>query len=182
MQQKGQLRLQISRWEQITSSRPLENAYWEATKGLGSYGDGLSCEIEIDNKLFVKGTGELYVASDALVDWYYKSAYNSQAEDIVIIIDDEKKYARLESDPEKPDREPPNPDDIPKAYVPPPEERRKLHKQIKEHTTELSTLLDELEKLTDDQPIAMNKAEMNLVRKVADIAKLSKALFEPETK
>ena len=180
MHKKGQIRLVISRYDQISSSRPLENSYWEATRGIGSYGDGLSCEIEIENKLFVKGTGELYVASDALVEWYERSFYNSQAEDIVIIIDDEKKYARLETDPERPDREPPGPDDIPKAYIPPPEERRKLHKQIREQTTELSTLLDELENLQDDQPIKMNKAEISLVRKVADIAKLSKALFEPE--
>ncbi len=179
--QKGQIRLTISRYEQITSSRPLENAYWEATKGQGSYGSAESCEIEIENKLFVRGRGDLYVASDALCDWYHKAFYNSQAEDIVIIIDHDKRYARLETDPETPDREPPSLDEIPKAYVPPTEERRAMHKQIREHTNELTTLLDELDNLQDDQPIRLNRAEMEMVKRVSKIAKLTKALFEPET-
>ena len=176
----GITKLEISRYEQISSSRPLENAYYNATKGKGSYGEGETCEIEIENKLFVRGSGDLYVASDALVDWYYKACFNSLADDIVIIIDHDRKYARVDSDPEQPDREPPNLQDFPKAYVPPPDDRRKMHKQIREHTNELTELLDELDKLQDDQPIKMNKVEIEMVNTVAEIAKITKSLFEPD--
>lgn len=117
----GITKLEISRYQQISSSRPLENSYHDAT--------GESCEIEIENKLFVRDAGELYTASDNLVDWYNKSYYNSLADDITIIIDHDRKHARLETDTPDPDRTPPTLHDIPPAYAPPTKKRRQKHKE-----------------------------------------------------
>lgn len=88
----------------------------------------------------------------------------------------------MESDPVEPDREPPKLDEFPKVYVPPPEQRRQMHQEIRKHTDELTNLLDELDNLQDDQPIAMNRTEMQMIKVVAEIAKTSKALFEPDEK
>ena len=93
---KGITKLEISRYQQIYSARPLENAYHKAT--------GRCCEIEIENKSFVVESGKIYTASDALVDWYYKAVYNSRADDITIIIDHDRKHARLDTDPETSDK------------------------------------------------------------------------------
>lgn len=166
--------LNISRFQQISSSRPLENAYYEQTQE--------SCEIEIENKLFMREDGVLYTASDALVNWYRKSNYNSLADDITIIIDHDRKHARLDTDPETTDRTPPRLQDFPKAYVPPPAERRQMHIDIRSYTAELTSLLDELDDLQDDQPVSMNRKEMQIVKTVAKIAARTKALFEPEEK
>ncbi len=89
---KGITKLEISRYDQISSCRPLENAYHAAT--------GECSEIEIENNLFVREDGSLYTASDELVDWYYKAVYNSLADDITIIIDHENQTAFI---PENPD-------------------------------------------------------------------------------
>ena len=52
-----QIKLEISRFEQISSARPLENAYHKKT--------GSSCEIE--NNVLVLESGEIYTASPELV-------------------------------------------------------------------------------------------------------------------
>ena len=90
---KGITKLEISRYDQISSCRPLENAYHAAT--------GECSEIEIENNLFVKENGDLYTASDTLVDWYYRAVYNSLADDIVIIIDHENQTAFITDEPDK---------------------------------------------------------------------------------
>ena len=69
-----QTKLEISRYEQISSARPLENAYHKKT--------GSSCEIE--NNALVLESGEIYTASADLVDWYDRSIYNSLAEDVTV--------------------------------------------------------------------------------------------------
>ena len=89
---KGITKLEISRYQQISSTRPLENAYHKAT--------GRCCEIEIENKCFVVESGKIYTASDALVDWYYRAVYNSLADDITIIIDHDRKHAFITENPE----------------------------------------------------------------------------------
>lgn len=83
---KGITKLEISRYEIMTSGHPLENAYHKAT--------GSSCEIENDN--LILESGEIYTASAALVDWYYKSVYNSLADDVSIIINHDNKHASIE--------------------------------------------------------------------------------------
>ncbi len=57
-----------------------------------------------------------------------------------------------------------------------------MHKQIREQTDKLTILLNEIDNLQDDQPIKMNKAEMRMVKTVAKIAKLTKALLNPTTR
>ena len=78
--------------DQISSCCPLENAYHAAT--------GECSEIEIENNLFVRENGDLYTASGALVDWYYRAVYNSLADDITIIIDHENQTAFIPDDPD----------------------------------------------------------------------------------
>ena len=80
-----QTKLEISRYEQISSARSLENAYHKATQS--------SCEIEDDT--FVLESGEIYTASPELVGWYYKSVYNSLATDVTVIINHEQKHASI---------------------------------------------------------------------------------------
>ncbi len=57
-----------------------------------------------------------------------------------------------------------------------------MHKQIREQTDKLTILLEEIDNLQNDQPIKMNKAEMRMVKTVAKIAKLTKALLNPTTR
>lgn len=89
----GITRLEISRYDQLGSARPLENAYHTAT--------GECSEIEIENKLFVRGSGDLYTASDELVEWYRNAYYNSLADDICIIINHDEKTAFIAEDPDQ---------------------------------------------------------------------------------
>ena len=80
-----QTKLEISRYEQISSARSLENAYHKATQS--------SCEIEDDT--FVLESGEIYTASPELIDWYNRSVYNSLAENVTVIIDHDTKHASI---------------------------------------------------------------------------------------
>ena len=89
---KGILKLEISRYDQISSGRPLENAF---TNNTGSY-----CELESHNNVLMLASGEIYKASHELVTWYKRSYYNSLATDIVVIIDHTNKTAFI---PENPD-------------------------------------------------------------------------------
>ena len=165
----GITKLEISRYDQISSARPLENAIYKAIQE--------SCDVEIKNKLFITENGDLYSCSTAFLDWYYKAVYNSLADDIVIILDHERRYIRLETDPETPETDIKD-IEIPNPYVPPPDERRQMHQEIREHTDALKNLLDELQNTKDKQVLKLNKLEFKLIHIVADIAKISKALFE----
>lgn len=89
----GITKLEISKFSQWSQARPLENAWHAAT--------GECSEIEIENNLFVRENGELYKASDELVEWYRKAYYNSLANDITIIIDHTNKNAFIADDPDK---------------------------------------------------------------------------------
>ena len=86
----GITKLEISRYDQISSGRPLENAYHAATG---------ECS-EIENNLFVSENGDLYTASEKLIEWYRGSYYNSLADDITIIIDHDNKIAFMPDNPD----------------------------------------------------------------------------------
>ena len=169
-------KLEISRYQQISSSRSLENAYYKAVQEC--------CEIETENKLFVRENGDLYTASEALVDWYYKACFNSLADDITIIIDHDRKHARLESDPEEPDMETPA-QDTPKQATkqnektPPKNDKRKqIYQQIKQYNDELTDALDKIESIPPENTDELKTAELDLLNKVSSLAVMKKHLYD----
>ena len=89
----GITKLEISKFSQWSQARPLENA-WHAQTGECS-------EIENENNLFVREDGELYKASDELVEWYRKAYYNSLADDICIILNHDNQTAFIADDPDE---------------------------------------------------------------------------------
>lgn len=88
----GITKLEISCYAQWGQARPLENAFYNAT--------GECSDIEIENNLFVTEDGELYKASDELIEWYKKSYYNTRADDICIIIDHDNRTAFIAENPD----------------------------------------------------------------------------------
>ena len=94
---QGITKLNISKYDQMGSYRPLENAYHAAT--------GRCCEIEEESKFFVDEGGELYTTTKQLRNWYRKRG-NISSEPVTIIIDHDKKQAYIAE----------NPDDIPDAH------------------------------------------------------------------
>ena len=151
----GITKLEITRYEQISSARSLENAYHKAT--------GNCCEIE--NNALVLESGEIYTASADLVDWYDRSIYNSLAEDVTVIIDHKKKHASIVEDTE-PSPQPNKP------------ERQKIYAQIRQYTDELSEALDTIESIQPDNTEQFRKAELDLLGKVSSLAVMKKVLFE----
>ena len=151
-----QTKLEITRYEQISSARPLENSYYKKTRS--------SCEIE--NDALVLESGEIYTASPELVDWYNRSVYNSLAEDVTVIIDHEQKHASLVKQTENA----PTPNTS--------ENRQKIYAQIRQYTDELSEALDTIESIPPDNTEQFRKAELDLLGKVSSLAVMKKVLFE----
>ena len=150
-----QTKLEISRYEQISSARPLENSYYKKTRS--------SCEIEAN--VLVLESGEIYSCSSALLDWYYKSIYNSLAEDVTVLINHDTKHASLVEKPE------------PATEQDTPTNRRKIYAQIRKYTDELSEALDKIENIPPDQTDRIRKAELDLLGKVSSVAVMKKALY-----
>ena len=153
-----QTKLEITRYEQISSARSLENSFYKKT--------GSSCEIE--NNVLVLESGEIYTASPELLDWYYKSVYNSLADDVTVIINHDTRTASLVE----------NHDTEPSPQPNKPENRRKIYAQIRQYTDELSEALDTIESIPPDNTEQFRKAELDLLGKVSSLAVMKKVLFE----
>ena len=150
-----QIKLEISRFEQLSSARVLENSYYKAT--------GSSCEVE--NNVLVLESGEIYSCSSALVDWYDRSIYNSLAEDVTVIIDHDTKHASRVEDTE------------PSPQPNKPENRQKIYAQMRKYTDELSEALDTIENIPPEQTEQFRKAELDLLGKVSSVAVMKKVLY-----
>ena len=92
---KGILKLHISKYQQMGSHYPLENAYHAAT--------GKSCEIE--NEFLEFGSEIRYTTSEELRKWHRRRG-NISSDPVTIIIDHDNKHAYIAE----------NPDDIPDAH------------------------------------------------------------------
>ena len=153
---QGITKLEIRKYDIMSSAKPLENAYHKAT--------GCCCEIE--NDMLILESGKIYACSPELVNWYDRSIYNSLAEDVTVIIDHDTKHASLVKKTEP--ATPPNKN----------ENRQKIYEQIRQYTDELSEALDTIESIPPDNTEQFRKAELDLLSKVSSLAVMKKVLYE----
>ena len=118
--------------------------------------------------MLVLESGGIYTCSPALVDWYYKSVYNSLASDVTVIINHDTRTASLVENHDTENSPQPNK----------PENRGKIYAQIRQYTDELSEALDTIESITPEQADKIRKAELDLLGKVSSLAVMKKVLFE----